>query len=237
MTSKKPCSQPGLMPSRIIPGLGQDSIPRSAIDWICREGQKKTSPDHLGLLAHPVALQLRKGAVEHRLEMPEVAGVDRDLRGEDHLLLRSRSVCALSLPRPDRVINLCDPDARVMRTRGTGFEQLRDGSRIRWGRSGEMLLMPPSLAGWLPEDHLVWTVSGEVDPMDLDRFAEAYRLGAAGRPAYDPQCGGPIAVRVRARESVLAGDRAGVLGGRGVQGDHEAADAGSFDDRGVPPPA
>jgi transposase len=52
---------------------------------------------------------------------------------------------------------------------------------------GQMLLMPPSLVEWLREDHLVWTVLGAVDVMDLERFNEAYRLGAAGRPAYDPQ--------------------------------------------------
>jgi transposase len=49
-----------------------------------------------------------------------------------------------------------------------------------------MLLMPPSLSEWLPEDHLVWTVLGAVEQMDLDRFREAYRLGAAGRAPYDP---------------------------------------------------
>ena len=43
------------------------------------------------------------------------------------------------------------------------------------------MLMPPSLVEWLPEDHLVWTVLGAVDQMDLDRFSEAYRLGGAGR--------------------------------------------------------
>src|SRR5436309_3288831 len=52
---------------------------------------------------------------------------------------------------------------------------------------GQLLLMPPSLTEWLPEDHLVWTVLGAVEQMDLERFNEAYRLGAAGRPAYDPQ--------------------------------------------------
>ena len=51
---------------------------------------------------------------------------------------------------------------------------------------GQMLLMPPSLSEWLPEDHLVWTVLGAVEQMDLGRFAEAYRLGAAGRAPYDP---------------------------------------------------
>jgi transposase len=51
---------------------------------------------------------------------------------------------------------------------------------------GQLLLMPPSLVEWLPEDHLVWTVLGAVERMDLECFNEAYRLGAAGRPAYDP---------------------------------------------------
>src|SRR5450755_1132527 len=52
---------------------------------------------------------------------------------------------------------------------------------------GQLLLMPPSLVDWLPEDHLVWTVLGAVEEMDLSRFTAAYRLGAAGRPVYDPQ--------------------------------------------------
>jgi transposase len=52
---------------------------------------------------------------------------------------------------------------------------------------GQLLLMPPSLVEWLPEDHLVWTVLGAVDQMDLSRFSESYRLGGAGRPPYDPQ--------------------------------------------------
>jgi transposase len=52
---------------------------------------------------------------------------------------------------------------------------------------GQLLLMPPSLVEWLPEDHLVWTVLGAVDQMDLDRFAEAYRMGGAGRAPYDPR--------------------------------------------------
>ena len=46
--------------------------------------------------------------------------------------------------------------------------------------------MPPSLGEWLPEDHLVWTVIGAVEQMDLARFRDAYRLGAAGRAPLDP---------------------------------------------------
>jgi transposase len=51
----------------------------------------------------------------------------------------------------------------------------------------QLLLMPPALQEWLPEDHLVWTVLGAVDQMDLTRFERAYRLGAAGRPPFDPR--------------------------------------------------
>jgi transposase len=51
---------------------------------------------------------------------------------------------------------------------------------------GQLLLMPPSLLEWLPEEHLVWTILGAVDQMDLDRFCERYRLGGAGRAPYDP---------------------------------------------------
>ena len=57
---------------------------------------------------------------------------------------------------------------------------------------GQLLLMPPSLVEWLPEDHLVWTVLGAVEQMDLDRFREGYRLGGAGRAPYDPAMLGRI---------------------------------------------
>jgi transposase len=50
----------------------------------------------------------------------------------------------------------------------------------------QLLLMPPSLTEWLPEDHLVWTVLGAVEQMDLSRFSETYRLGGAGRSPLDP---------------------------------------------------
>ena len=54
------------------------------------------------------------------------------------------------------------------------------------GGRDQVLLMPPSLVEWLPGDHLVWTVLGAVDQMDLDRFNAVYRLGGAGRAQYDP---------------------------------------------------
>src|SRR5690349_7347413 len=54
------------------------------------------------------------------------------------------------------------------------------------GERGQLYLMPPSLLEWLPEEHLVWTVLGAVDQMDLERFREGYRMGGAGRAPYDP---------------------------------------------------
>src|ERR1700733_12133020 len=50
----------------------------------------------------------------------------------------------------------------------------------------QVLLLPPSLTDWLPEDHLVWSVLGAGDHMNLDRFYGAYRANGQGRAAYDP---------------------------------------------------
>jgi hypothetical protein len=51
---------------------------------------------------------------------------------------------------------------------------------------GEAFLMPPALTDWVPEDHLVWTVLGAVDQMDLAPSYGAYRAIGQGRAAYDP---------------------------------------------------
>jgi transposase len=51
---------------------------------------------------------------------------------------------------------------------------------------GQEMLLPPSLTDWLPEDHLVWTVLGSVEQMDLAGFYGAYRANGQGRAAYDP---------------------------------------------------
>jgi transposase len=50
----------------------------------------------------------------------------------------------------------------------------------------QAFLMPPSLREWVPEDHLVWTVLGAVDEMDLGAFYVDYRADGHGRPAYEP---------------------------------------------------
>src|ERR671922_742571 len=48
-------------------------------------------------------------------------------------------------------------------------------------------LLPPSLRDWVPEDHLVWTVLGAVEEIDLSDFYADYRAEGHGRPAYDPK--------------------------------------------------
>ncbi len=50
----------------------------------------------------------------------------------------------------------------------------------------QVLLLPPSLCDWLPEDHLVWTILDAVAEMNLDAFYGAYRADGHGRPAYEP---------------------------------------------------
>jgi transposase len=50
----------------------------------------------------------------------------------------------------------------------------------------QVFLLPPSLRDWVPEDHLVWTILGAVEEMDLADFYADYRADGHGRPAYDP---------------------------------------------------
>jgi transposase len=50
----------------------------------------------------------------------------------------------------------------------------------------QAFLLPPSLLEWLPEEHLVWTVLGAVEEMDLDEIYGVYRQDGHGRPAYEP---------------------------------------------------
>jgi transposase len=50
----------------------------------------------------------------------------------------------------------------------------------------QVLLMPPSLQEWLPQDHLAWFVLAAVEEMDLAAFYALYRGDGVGRPAHDP---------------------------------------------------
>jgi transposase len=54
------------------------------------------------------------------------------------------------------------------------------------GDRDQLLLMPPSLADWLPANHLAWFVLDVVAELDLSAFVAAYRAYGRGGAAYDP---------------------------------------------------
>lgn len=47
-------------------------------------------------------------------------------------------------------------------------------------------LLPPNMADWLPEDHLVWFVLDVVEQLDTTAFHRRRRRGGVGRQGYDP---------------------------------------------------
>src|SRR5215469_10436781 len=54
------------------------------------------------------------------------------------------------------------------------------------GDRDQLMLLPPSVADWLPEDHLAWFVLDVVAELDLSAFHAGYRLDGRGGAAYDP---------------------------------------------------
>jgi hypothetical protein len=51
---------------------------------------------------------------------------------------------------------------------------------------GQTMLLPSDLTEWVPGDHVVWSILGAVDQMDLSAFCGAYRENGQGRAAYEP---------------------------------------------------
>jgi transposase len=51
---------------------------------------------------------------------------------------------------------------------------------------GQTMLLPPDLTDWVPDDHVVWSILGAVEQMDLSAFYGAYRANGQGRAAYEP---------------------------------------------------
>lgn len=54
------------------------------------------------------------------------------------------------------------------------------------GDREQQYLMPPSVADWLPENHLAWFILDAVDELDLDEFRRRYRTDGRGGAAYEP---------------------------------------------------
>ena len=51
----------------------------------------------------------------------------------------------------------------------------------------QLLLLPPSLRDWLPENHLVYFVSDVVDQLDLTAIESFYEKDDRGQPPYHPR--------------------------------------------------
>jgi transposase len=51
---------------------------------------------------------------------------------------------------------------------------------------GQSMLLPPDLMDWVPDDHVVWSILGAVDQMDLSAFYGEYRENGQGQAAYEP---------------------------------------------------
>jgi transposase len=57
---------------------------------------------------------------------------------------------------------------------------------VREADRDQLLLMPPSMRDWLPEDHLAWFVLDVVAELDLAAFYAVYRADGRGGAVYDP---------------------------------------------------
>src|SRR3970282_1693692 len=51
----------------------------------------------------------------------------------------------------------------------------------------QLLLLPPSLRDWVPEDHLVHFLSEVVDQLDLSAITRVYEEDLRGYPPYHPR--------------------------------------------------
>jgi transposase len=58
---------------------------------------------------------------------------------------------------------------------------------VRCGDVDQLLLMPPSVRDWLPEDHLAFFVLDVVAELDLSGFYAVFRADGRGGAVYDPQ--------------------------------------------------
>jgi len=76
----------------------------------------------------------------------------------------------------------------------------------------QLLVLPPNLREWLPEEHVAWFVLAAVEEMDLSAFYGSYRSDGHGRAAHEPAmmvalllyayCKGQRSSRVIERECV-----------------------------------
>ena len=50
----------------------------------------------------------------------------------------------------------------------------------------QVYLLPPSLADWLPQEHLAWFVLDALEQINLKQFYKKYRTDGVGNSAFKP---------------------------------------------------
>jgi len=58
---------------------------------------------------------------------------------------------------------------------------------VREADRDQLLLMPPSVADWLPEGHLAWFILDAVKELDRTAFYASYRADGRGGATYSPE--------------------------------------------------
>jgi hypothetical protein len=99
----------------------------------------------------------------------------------------------------------------------------------------QVLLLPPSLREWLPNDGLALFVIDAVDRLDLSAFYGGYRLDGQGRAAHEPSMMVALLLYSYARGALVTAHRAPLRRGRRDARDLRQPHAGSHDDRAFPP--
>ena len=62
------------------------------------------------------------------------------------------------------------------------------GKTFRAYDMSQLLLLPPDMRQWLPDDHLALYVSDIVEQLDLSAIRQSYEAGdGRGRPPYHPR--------------------------------------------------
>jgi transposase len=69
----------------------------------------------------------------------------------------------------------------MLGSRGSGV-----AVNVRGGDLDQLLLMPPSVRDWLPDDHLAFFLLDVVAELDVAPFLKVYRLDGRGGAVYDP---------------------------------------------------
>ncbi len=124
------------------------------------------------------ATRLTNGPTEAvNLLVKKIKRVGHGFRNFENYRLRLLLHCGVSWSA------CCTNGAGNARDLGSGQAPLCMAFNFRPLDRDQQFLLPPSMADWLPEDHLAWFVLEVVDALDLSRFEDRYRSDGKGAAA------------------------------------------------------